>query len=301
MENLIIKSKDGTDISLSVYEIPNAKGVVQVIHGMMEHKGRYEKLANELNKAGYSVVTSDLRGHGKAAETLGFFKEKNGHKELIRDQKIITKYIFKRFGVNKVNIFAHSFGTIIARNLLQTESHKYKSVILSGYPAPAKEASAGIILSNIIMTFKGANAYSPLIEKMSVGTFNSAVDNPRTEADWLSVNEKNVDEYMKDPYCGFGFTVSAFNDLFRLVKNMRKPELYKNVDSYLPILCIGGAQDPCIDGVRGSNASIYFLHKAGFKNIKRKTFENMRHEILNEHNNGQVYKTIISFINKNNR
>lgn len=50
MENVILKAKDGTDLALSVYEVPNAKGVVQVIHGMMEHRGRYERLALELNK-----------------------------------------------------------------------------------------------------------------------------------------------------------------------------------------------------------------------------------------------------------
>ena len=165
MENVILKAKDGTDLALSVYEVPNAKGVVQVIHGIMEHRGRYERLALELNKIGYTVVTSDLRGHGKTAKVLGFFKEKDGHKELLRDQKIITKYIFKRLNVYKVDIFAHSFGTIITRNLLQTESLNYKSIILSGYPAPVKESSMGIVISNILRKIKGAKAYSPMLEK----------------------------------------------------------------------------------------------------------------------------------------
>ncbi len=299
MENVILKAKDGTDLALSVYEVPNAKGVVQVIHGMMEHRGRYERLALELNKIGYTVVTSDLRGHGKTAKVLGFFKEKDGHNELLRDQKIITKYIFKRLNVDKVDIFAHSFGTIITRNLLQTESLNYKSIILSGYPAPVKESSMGIVISNILRKIKGAKAYSPMLEKMSVGAFNNRIENPRTDVDWLSANEENVDNYINDPYCGNGFTVSAFNDLFRLVKNMRDPKRYINVNATLPILCIGGADDPCIGGKRGSDASVYFLRKAGFENVKRKTFENMRHEILNEHNNEDVYKTITSFIEKN--
>ncbi len=96
MENVILKAKDGTDLALSVYEVPNAKGVVQVIHGMMEHRGRYERLALELNKIGYTVVTSDLRGHGKTAEVLGFFKEKDGHNELFKRSENHHKIYFQK-------------------------------------------------------------------------------------------------------------------------------------------------------------------------------------------------------------
>ncbi len=61
-----------------------------------------------------------------------------------------------------------------------------------------------------------------MLEKMSVGAFNNRIENPRTDVDWLSANEENVDNYINDPYCGNGFTVSAFNDLFRLVKKYER-------------------------------------------------------------------------------
>ena len=39
MENLIIKSKDGTDISLSVYEIPNGnKSENRIYYGNIKYK-----------------------------------------------------------------------------------------------------------------------------------------------------------------------------------------------------------------------------------------------------------------------
>ena len=105
MKKIILKAKDGYKLNLHVFEAPdkdNVKGYVQIIHGMEEHQGRYEAFARVLNNAGYTVVSSDMRRHGKGAPELGFFKEKDGYKYLLSDQKRITCYIRKRFKTSKV-------------------------------------------------------------------------------------------------------------------------------------------------------------------------------------------------------
>ena len=43
MKKQFIKARDGYNLELHIFEVPNAKAVVQVIHGMEEHQGRYEK------------------------------------------------------------------------------------------------------------------------------------------------------------------------------------------------------------------------------------------------------------------
>ena len=43
---------------------PRARASVLIAHGMGEHSGRYQPLAQVLNKAGYHVLAPDLRGHG---------------------------------------------------------------------------------------------------------------------------------------------------------------------------------------------------------------------------------------------
>ena len=40
--------------------------VVVVVHGFVEHSGRYAELAGRLNREGYAVYAMDLRGHGKS-------------------------------------------------------------------------------------------------------------------------------------------------------------------------------------------------------------------------------------------
>ena len=64
----------------------------------------------------------------------GSLKKKDGDRYLLSDQVQITAYIRERFQTEKVMIFAHSMGTIIARNLLCTQSHSYAKVVLSGFP-----------------------------------------------------------------------------------------------------------------------------------------------------------------------
>ena len=76
MKKMTLKALDGYPLSVHIFHIENPKAIVQIIHGMEEHQERYEPFVKFLNTQGYSVVTSDMRGHGSTAEDLGFFKEK---------------------------------------------------------------------------------------------------------------------------------------------------------------------------------------------------------------------------------
>ena len=75
-------STDG--VSLFVYRwSPDVapKAGVQIAHGLVEHAGRYARLAKALIHAGYAVYAGDHRGHGRTASTpedFGFFAERDG-------------------------------------------------------------------------------------------------------------------------------------------------------------------------------------------------------------------------------
>ena len=295
MDTIFINSKDGYKLELHVFEIENSKAVIQVIHGMEEHQERYEFFIKFLNKNGFSVVSSDMRGHGRSAENLGHFKDKNGYMELIEDQNAVTDYIKKRFSNIPIYIFAHSMGTIITRVLLQENSKDYEKVVLSGYPNFQIGAYFGIIVSNIIKLFHGPKYKSKLLSSLSIGSFNKNIKNPKTDSDWISYNEDNINSYMNDPYCGIGFTCAAFNDLFHLVIRMHKPKLYHNVNDNLSLLMIRGVDDPCVGGDKGALDSRNVLLKAGLDKMIFIDYINMRHELLNEKDNQKVYNDVLNF------
>lgn len=298
MEKESLLARDGYKLDVHIFKVEKEKAIVQVIHGMEEHQERYERLAKKLNDNGYSVVTSDLRGHGYKAKDLGYFKDQDGYKELIEDQKLITNFIKNSFPDKKIYIFAHSMGTIITRVLLQSDSKRYKKVILSGYPNYKSGAYVGLFVGKVIQFFHGPKYKSKFLASLSVDSFNKGIKKAKTKYDWICHNEDNVKAYIHDPYCGFGFSVSAFLDLFKLVTLMHKPNLYNEVNSDLKMLLLRGMDDPCIGGDKGASDSYDTLVKAGFLTIKKINYPQMRHEILAENENEKVYDDIVSFYNE---
>ena len=66
MENVKIKASDGLILDAIYSKVDNPKALIVIIHGMVEHKERYQELLEVLNKNSYSAIIADLRGHGKS-------------------------------------------------------------------------------------------------------------------------------------------------------------------------------------------------------------------------------------------
>jgi len=291
-------NNSGYSLSLFLFESPEPKAVVQVIHGMEEHKERYIPFARFLAEHGYHVVLSDLRGHGKDAPLLSHIADKNGEDLLVSDQQKICAYIKERYpGLPRI-LFGHSMGTIIARVLLQTDAGNYSKVVLSGYVAPNPMSGVAVALGNCVKTFQGAKGHSGLLTNLALGPYIKAVPDRKTDLDWLSYNEENVRNYIADPLCGVEFTIGSYCTLFHLLNRMGKPDLYQRTNPALPFLLIGGVDDPCTGGEKGRADSKKVLERAGFQNITMITCPGMRHEILNETEKDQVYQDILQFIEK---
>ena len=47
MEQKTLRAEDGYKLDLHIFETENARGCVQIIHGMEEHKERYDAFAAE--------------------------------------------------------------------------------------------------------------------------------------------------------------------------------------------------------------------------------------------------------------
>ena len=298
IEEIIVPARDLYSLAVTVYDVENPKAVIKMIHGMEEHQGRYKAFATFLAENGYAVVTADLRGHGKSAPKLSHIADKNGHKLLIEDEKVIKEYIKQRYPEVPIILFGHSMGTIIARKLLQTDSKDFVKVALSGYPNPQAAGDIGAMLSATMRLFKRGSGYSKMLTNMVLGPFAKAIPNAESSLDWLSYDKENVANYDKDPLCGEEFTVGSYNALFHLVGDINKPGKYKNVNEKLPIYLISGEDDPCTSGEKGRRQSLEKLQKAGFKKIEVKTLPGMRHEILNEKDKLKVYDLLLKFFNK---
>ena len=297
-QELTLPSRDRYELALRVYEANEPKAVVKCIHGMEEHQDRYRPFAEYLQEAGYTVVTADLRGHGPTAPRLSHIADRDGHLRLLEDEEVILEEIHQRWAGVPVILFAHSMGTIIARVFLQKWSREFHKVVLSGYPNPNGAAGAGIMLTDLIASMKGSKGYSKLVDGMVLGPFSKAVPDAKTPQDWLSVNPENVQRYREDPLCGARFTLGSYSALFHLIRQMADAQQYEEVWKELPILMISGKDDPCTGGEKGRADSEAVLRKAGFRELEIVTLDGMRHEILNETGQEEVFRIIRTFMDK---
>ncbi|MCI8387663.1 MAG: alpha/beta hydrolase [Clostridiales bacterium] len=285
-------------LSLRIYTAESPVAVVQIAHGMEEHQGRYSDFAEYLTTRGFTVVTADMRGHGEtvAPSELGWFADRDGWKLLVADQLAIRDFISERFPDLPVYLFAHSMGTIISRVVLESASKRYDKVVLSGFPCYQTGTEFGIFLARTISAIRGSRHKSKLLQTLSTGMFNRAIESPATDFDWVCKTPESVQKFIDDPLCGFGFTSSALGDLFKLVSLMHDPKKYVDVNVALPFLMVSGAEDPCTGGEKGRADSIGVLRRAGFSEIKEIAYPDMRHEILNEREHMKVYEDIANFL-----
>ena len=297
MEKIMLPAEDNYLLSLFCYESDseNAAGVVQIVHGMEEHKERYNDFALFLAQNGLHVVVSDLRGHGEDAPLLSHIADKQGDRLLIRDQQLIAGWITSRFPGLPLMLFGHSMGSIISRVLLQTDSLKYTRTALSGYVSPNPAAPVAVALGKALCHIKGSRAHSKLLDRLALGSYGNSIPNRKTDLDWLSCNEENVRKYIADPLCGAEFTVGSYCALFNLLNRMQQVNAYRDVNSEIPVLLISGKDDPCTGGEKGRNHSRSLMEKSGFRNISVITYDHMRHEILNESAHEKVYRDLLNF------
>ncbi len=280
-------------------DIKEYKGIIQLVHGMSEHIGRYEKFAKVLSNNGYIVVGHDHLGHGNTAETeedLGYFSKENGWDRLVEDVHILQNKIAAEYPNLPYFIFGHSMGSLVVRTYLTKYKDNIKGVILSGTSGQKAGLLMGQVLTKLVILIYGDHYRSNILEYLITGSFNKKFnDTKRTDIDWITRDEEVLDEYEKDPKCGFNFTANGYLNLLKGVYYLSKQ---KNINKTMnvPILLISGDKDPVGKMGKGPMRVLKMLEKAGLKNVKLRLFRDARHELVNETNNGEVYYVILNWM-----
>lgn len=300
--NIIIKQADKYKTVVYPYRTDSdeCKGSVVVLHGMAEHHLRYEKFAHFLCDNGYDVFMYDHRGHGtdKKHEELGFFAEKNGYKKVIGDAIHVLRYVSKNNRGEKLILFGHSMGSIIARCVIQYFDG-IDCAVISGtsYMKPAI-LKGGSVVASLVKFFKGPRHISPFLNNLTLGGKDFSRLCKRTSVDWLTRDNTVVGKYLNDPYCGFVCTTSFYKDLLKLAQHAGTPKFMTRTRKNLPIFLIAGSQDPV--GGCGRDVSRLFqnMQKLGFTGVECTIYEDCRHELLNELNQDEIMADILSWIEK---
>jgi alpha-beta hydrolase superfamily lysophospholipase len=144
----------------------------------------------------------------------------------------------------------------------------------------------------------GKKAKRNIMNKLSFGAFNGAFKPNRTDYDWLSRDNDEVDKYIKDPWCGAVFTTGFFCDMLGGLNYINNKENIAKIPRNLPIYIFSGAKDPVGANTKGVTQVYNSLKDAGIGEVTLKFYENGRHESLNEINRDEVTSDVIAWLNK---
>ncbi len=307
VEEFRIHTKDKKILEALKYSCEKkAKACLIIAHGMAEHQLRYEPFARFMCENNFVVYTYDMRGHGKSAGSLdkvGFFADKEGYIRVVKDLRLLIRIARKEYPELPRILMGHSMGTFVCGNLVYQNSELIDGLILSGTTCDTKILStAGIIISYIVTFFMGKSYPSRLMTRLSFGKFNNEFKPNRTKFDWLTRDEKEVDKYVEDPYCGSIFSSSFYRDMLRMIKLASKPKNINLIRKDLPIYLMSGAKDPVSNSGQGVKKMRDLYKKAGIKSVEMKLYPEGRHEMLNEINRDEVFRDILkvakTFISK---
>ena len=278
------------------------RGVVQIVHGVAEHMGRYEDTARFLTGHGFAVCGEDHLGHGRTASDgkYGYFGPKNGWSLLVRDIAQLRQRMGRRFPGIPYFILGHSMGSFLTRTYLIQYPGTVHGAILSGtgQEAPAL-VSMGQALSALLCRLKGPDYVSDLVYSLSLGNYNRPFRPSRTDSDWLSRDEASVDAFLADPLCGFHPTVGMFRDMLGGIRFIGAPCNAAKMDPATPVLFLSGDRDPVGSMGAGVQRVAKLFTDAGCRSLSVKLYPGARHEILNETNRREVWDDLLRWLEKN--
>ncbi len=292
----LVSNADGLTLhALLVAPDKNAKGVIQILHGMCEYKERYQDFMDFFASHGFIVVCHDQRGHGDSVREecdLGYFYDAKAQ-AIVQDAAQVTEWIKNRYPDLPITLFGHSMGSMVARCYLQEYDMLVDKAIICGSPAKNPMTAIAIGLTKAIALFRGKRHRCKTLSYLSTGRGNHQFPSEGKGA-WLSKNRENISAFYSNPKGSKRFTCNGYENLFRLMKNTYSSKLYKVQNPSLPIHFVSGSEDPVLGGAKNFDKAIEFMKKVGYEQVSGKLYQGLRHEIHNEIENEEVLADLLA-------
>ncbi len=264
-----------------VYDVHAAegtpRGVVQLLHGVGEHAGRYGTLIADLTAAGFIVYADDHRGHGRTG-----IRQHGGPAKLGRLGKgglhAAKEAVWQLTGIIRAEhpdlplvLFGHSWGSFLAQKLVNDHPDAWDAVILSG---------------SALLTPRDLNA-APL------NTRWEGAD--ATGYEWLSRDKAVGKAFDDDPLTTNVPLLKLFGPI-EAVKLYGRPR--KDIGHDFPMLLLVGRDDP-VGGPRSVHKlAEAYRSRSGLTDVTTLVYPDARHEIFNELQQQEVRADLLAWLDK---
>ena len=272
---------DARGISI-VYDVHPAKtrprAVVQLLHGVGEHAGRYGALIDALTADGYTVYADDHRGHGRTG--VGQYGEGSpnlgklgpgGLPATIAAIRHLTGLVRADNPDLPLVLLGHSWGSFIAQKLVNAHPDAYDALVLSGSSLLWPGAlNAG----DLNAPWKGAGA---------------------TGVEWLSSDPAVGDAFLADPLT----TTTRLPKLFGPIDTLRLIGLpRRDLGRDIPTLLMVG-RDDTVGGPRSVHRlADAYRTRSGFTDVTTLVYPGARHEIFNETVQEDVRADLLAWLDR---
>lgn len=283
-------------------ETDTPQALLIIAHGMTESMARYDDFAKNMAQRGILVAGKDHLGHGRSVKNedeLGYFGPVEYDNIQNADFQKLVDLMRERYPQTPLFVLGHSMGSFLMREYITKQGENIDGVILSG-PGDINRllVSFGRVLVDLFSLFRGQHYRSPFVYKLMFGAFNSRIPSPRTPFDWLTRDPDVVDGYCNHKENGFVFTLNGFTHFMLNIARVSQPQAFKSTPKTLPILLIGGGQDPVGDWGKALPSLAKKYRNAGVRDVEMKLYQDDRHEVINELNKAQVDDDIYAWISR---
>ncbi|BDV32033.1 lysophospholipase [Microbacterium terricola] len=254
------------------------RAVVQLLHGVGEHAGRYAATIAALTAEGYIVYADDHRGHGRTgmgqhggdAAKLGTLGP-GGLRAAVAAIWHLTGLIRAENPGLPLVLLGHSWGSFLAQILVNQHPEAYDALVLSGSS----------------LRWPGS---------LNSGDLNKAWRGPDAlGTEWLSSDLEVGRAFLDDPLT----TTRTLPQLFGPLDTLRiigKPR--KGLGRDIPTLLMVGRDDP-VGGPRSVHRlADAYRQRSGFTDVTTLVYPGARHEIFNEVAQADVRGDLLAWLDQ---
>lgn len=265
---------DGGNVAVQYWPVADdvpRRGMVVVVHGLGEHAGRHERLAQRLVDWGYSVIGYDQVGHGESEGVRGCLPTTL---RLIEDLDDIARSARNRLKPGeKLIVIGHSMGGLVAACWVLLRQPRIDGLVLS---SPALRISLGpmerlmlALLLRVAPNFRVAHGVRP---------------------EGLSHDPEVVEAYQADPLVHDRISAR----LARFIAEAGPRVLARAGRWAVPTLLLYSGRDAIVDP-RGSRT---FAAQAPPGIVEAHAFDDLFHEVFNELEAEPVYAALKSWLER---
>ena len=251
---------------------PPGEAVAQVllVHGLGEHSGRYQQVADAFMDRGYVVLAPDHLGHGESPGHRVFVHHFDDYLVGLRESR---QLLAERFPNLACFILGHSMGGLITARLLLEDQSQYRGALFSGPAFMASEPPSAVVL------WMGR-----LLARLAPRMGLIALD-----AKGVSRDPKVVAAYERDPLVNHGKVTAGLGVALFAAMEQVMAEASRLT---LPMLIAHGGADT----LAAPEGSRLFADRVAAEDLTCNILPGLFHEIFNEPEGREIIATYADWI-----